>query len=222
MVELGDAVGNVVPQINTGGAVGLISNLVIWGAVMLGLLIVGYIGFVYLQRSRMYNYVVHIYYQEKGSRMPIFRTDRGGIFTNAKTGMKRFYLMKNNVGLKPDNIPFIFNGKGSKIVTLYQSGIKNFSFVNAHISPNPGFKMSVGEEDVNWAISAYASWKNRFQMKTFMEQYGHMILWALTIVGTLFIFWFVSEKFDVIGQAAGALEAASENLKNIQYGQVIQ
>lgn len=190
-----------------------------------GIFIVALIAFgiwrVYTSRVT-YNFPVEIYYQEKGMKSPIKKSDKGGIFTNKKTNLKRFYLFKNRVGLNPDNVPFIFNNNGKKIVTLWQTGLKSFRYVMPSISPNPGFVMHVGDEDVNWALAIFKEWKERFSQKTFLEQYGYMILWAITIMGTLFVFFFLAQKFDVIASAAESLSQAANALRDAKLGTIVE
>ena len=182
--------------------------------------VVGYWAFNKFRNKNKFDYQVHIYYQEKDSRMPIFKMDKGGVFMNNKTGLKRFYLFNENIGLNPDNVPFMFNKKGGRIVTLWQSGLKSFRYAN--VSINSPLAITVGDEDVNWAISTFTEWKHRFQFKSFLEQYGHMILWAVTVLGTMFIFWFVTQKFDVLQGAATALNNAAEALRDANAGTIIR
>jgi dipeptidyl-peptidase-4 len=56
-------------------------------------------------------------------------SDVGGVFVDTKTNNKRFYLKNSDVGLDPDNIPFILNGKGQKNL-LPLGGHQNAEFSN--------------------------------------------------------------------------------------------
>lgn len=194
--------------------------IIVFGVFVLATL--AFFGYRSFNSRTLYKTQVHIYYQEPGTKSPIYYTDKGGVFTNKKTNMKRFYLQNQRVGLNPDNIPFIFGKKGQKIVTLWQTGIKSFRYVNPTVSDNPGLKFNVGEEDVNWALVAFNEWVNRFKVSSFLQQYGHMILWAVTVMGTLFLLFFVMEKFDVLASVANSLNEAAQAMKQASVGTIVE
>lgn len=182
----------------------------------------GWLLFRRFANKKKYDYSVHIYHQEPGSSMPIERWDRGGIFTDPKSNIKAFWLEKNGVPLNPDNIPITFNNTGKKIVTLLQTGLKNFRYVNPSVSSNPGFIFKVGEDDVNWAINSFSQWWSHFKKDSFIQKYGGMMIFALAVVGSLMLFYFVAQKFDTIGTAAQALQTAAEALRSTNVGTVLQ
>ncbi len=200
---LSEAISNVSPS-GLGNIAGTLFQVVAFA------IIAFFVGIVcmllvktYLDRQK-YNYRVNIYYQEPGSKVPIFKQDIGGIFIKGE--IKRFYLKKNQVGLDPDNVPFMFTSGGSKLVTLWQTGVKSFRYALPSINYNPGFTIKVGEEDVNWAIATYNEWKARHETQNFIQKYGFMILWGLTVMGTVALFWIVAQKFDILAEAVDVLK----------------
>lgn len=221
-IDVGGYAMSLLPTSNIGSLFGTIFRALLWGSI-LG--IIGMFGFILwrsAQKKRLYNYLVEIYYQEPGSQAVMKKLDFAGVFTKKKTGLKRLYLMKHNVGLNPDNVPFIFTEKGKRLVTLWQSGLKNFRFVNPTMTSNPGFVMNVGEEDVNWAIASYHEWKERLQFQDWLQKHGHILLWSITIVGSLFIMWFITSKFDVMGGIAQAMLQAAQALRDASAGTVVK
>lgn len=132
--------------------------------------------------------------------------DRAGIFVDKKTGNKRFFMMKNNVGLEPDNVPFRVSGK-KKIVYLVQDGLKNFRFININtLDTEPD--VSIGEEDVNWAINSYERQKKMFQPSTLL-QYMPFIALAFVSIVILIIFIYFFKDFAVLKDVAINLKEAS-------------
>lgn len=184
--------------------------------------IVGWFALKAYMNKKKYDYTVHIYHQEPGSSMPIERWDRGGIYTEPLSNIKAFWLEKNRIPLCPDNIPITFSSTGKKIVTLLQTGLKNFRYVNPSVSNNPGFAFNVGEDDVNWAINSFSAWWSHFKKDSWVQKYGGMLIFALAVVGSLMLFYFVAQKFDTIGTAAQALASAAEALKAVKVGTVLQ
>jgi len=132
--------------------------------------------------------------------------DKAGVFVDGKTQNKRLFLKKNNVGLDPDNIPYI-NASGNKIVYLLQKGLKNFHYIKIKVSDN-AISLNVGEEDVNWAINAYDRQKKLFNQNLFM-QYLPFILLAFVSMIILIIFIYFFKDFAVLKDVAIALKEAS-------------
>lgn len=202
-----------------------------WGIVagFLGLLgavvVAGGVAYVYLKRrkeNKRYTVAVEILTVPKGSSQPIKKFDRGGIFFRSKPNLKRFWLKNHKVGLNPDNVPFIFNDAGGKIVTLFQGGLSEWRYVDVQVNPNPGVIFAPGEEDVNWAIAAYREFKNFMpDKKTFLAQYGWIFLWVFTIGATMVLLIVLFNKFDVLASVASSMNAASQRLANAQLGTVV-
>ena len=140
--------------------------------------------------------------------------DKAGIFTNRKTGNKLFYLKRLNVGLKPDNIKFVFDGKGKRVVYLLRYGFKNFSFIEPSADTLGGIRFIVGEEDVNWAINSYESNKKRFSQSLLFQILPFMVL-ALVCIIILILMINLFNNFDVFKDVAESIKIASENLATI-------
>ncbi len=132
--------------------------------------------------------------------------DRAGVFVDSKTQNKRLFLKKNNVGLDPDNIPYI-NAGGNKIIYLLQKGLKNFHYIKIKVV-DTNVTLNVGEEDVNWAINAYDRQKKLFNQNLFM-QYLPFIALAFVSMIILIIFIYFFKDFAVLKDVAIALRDAS-------------
>lgn len=144
--------------------------------------------------------------------------DRAGIFVDKKTKNKRFFLQKNNVGLDPDDVPYIQVGN-QKIVYLLKTGLKNFQYIKPRVS-NDMFRFDVGEEDVNWAVNAYERQKNSFA-KNMLLQYLPFIALAFVSIIILILFIYFFKQFGVLKDVAEALKGAAVAFAQSQGGTVI-
>lgn len=116
--------------------------------------------------------------------------DKGGVFVDKVTSNKRLFIKKANVGLCADNIPYLPGFKGSRIVYLLRTGLKNFHFIR--INPEfPKVTLQVGEEDVNWAINAYERQKKLGKSSIWDKLIDHlpMIIGSMVIL-IIFIYFF--------------------------------
>ena len=145
-------------------------------------------------------------------------SDQAGIFVDKKTNNKRFFLKKNNVGLDPDNVPYIQQGR-KRVVYLLKTGLKNFSFIKPVIKDDV-FSVDVGEEDVNWAINAYERQKTSFA-KNLLLQYLPFIALAFVSIIILILFIYFFKQFGVLKDVAVALADASRAFAQSQGGTVI-
>lgn len=132
-------------------------------------------------------------------------TDEAGIFVDNKTKNKRLFLRKNNVGLNPDGVPYIQSGK-SKMVYLYRTGLKNFHYLKINVEKEPGVKLTVGEEDVNWGINAYDRAKKMFSTSLLMQMMPFIMLAFVSLI-ILVLFIFLFRQF---GDLAAFMEAAEK------------
>lgn len=136
--------------------------------------------------------------------------DQAGIFTMGKTGNKLFYLKRSKVGLKPDNVTYLVNAKGKKVVYLLRYGFKNFIFLNP--SSNKGLvTFKVGEEDVNWAINSYEANKKRFSQSLLFQLLPFAILIVVVVV-ILIMMIYLFKQFSVFRDVAIAIQDASRSL----------
>jgi len=144
--------------------------------------------------------------------------DDAGVFVDRKTQNKRLFLKKNNVGLSPDNIPYIPSGS-KKIIYLLKTGLKNFRFIK--IRPNnPSVVLSVGEEDVNWAINSYERQKKIFSQDRLMA-YMPFILLAFVSLVILVIFIYFFKEFGTLKGVAQSLSEAAHSLAEAKAGTVV-
>ena len=144
--------------------------------------------------------------------------DSAGIFVDPKTRNKRFYMRKANVGLTPDNIPYIPSGR-TKLVYLYKTGLKNYHFIRPSITDNK-IKLEVGEEDVNWAINAYERQKKTFASTTLMQFMPYIAIAFVTIV-ILVIFIYFFKDFAVLREVAVQLKEAAIAVAQAKSGTVV-
>jgi len=137
--------------VNTGMISGIFSTGVMIIVIMLILvmLIGGF--FLYQSKIKRYKQFKVTVWQKDGFGQLTEKYDDAGIFTDKTTQKKRLWLRRNKVDLNADNIPFIPT-RGKRNIYLLQTGLKNFRFIRPDIS-DEYIKLSVGEEDVNWAIT---------------------------------------------------------------------
>jgi len=150
--------------------------------------------------------------------------DKAGIFVDNKTKNKRFFLRKANVGLDPNTVPYLQSGN-SRTVYLLRDGLKNFRFLNMNVwkKPNPGFSnvnISVGEEDVNWAINAYERQKRLFSHNLFM-QYLPFIALAFVSIIILVIFIYFFKNFESLRALGAAMTETAKIMAQAQTGTTV-
>ena len=162
---------------------------------------------MYLKR---YKYKVFIFRTDKEGRIVNYTTpykDVASIHINRKSNMKLLFLRKNKVGLRPDDIPWIYFGKHPSVF-LVQNGLKNFSFCkfkHLHKTSNK-LDLEVYDEDISWAINEYAKAKKTFS--------NNLLLQYLPYIGTaIFVVMSFVMLIYVFNQWLPTFEAASESLK---------
>lgn len=177
-------------------------------------------GFVFMYRNKKkYSQFSCVIFEKDGfGHLKSYR-DQAGIFVDSKTNNKRFFMRKNKVGLNPDKIPYI-ETNGKKEVYLFKRGLKNFSFISYNFDDdNP--EIDVGEEDVNWALNAYDAAKKRFSNSLIMQLMPFFIIAFVSII-ILIIFVYFFKDFDVLKEAAVALDRATDNMVKLQASAIIQ
>lgn len=182
------------------GALNILIVLVLVG-VVIGI-VVGV--FFWLRRGKRFKQFKVIIWEVLESGGVRESYDYGGIFTMAKTGNKLFYLKRSNVGLKPDNVSYLVNARGKKVVYLLRYGFKNFVFINPVVSGDGKVSFKVGEEDVNWAINSYEANKKRFSQSLLMQLLPFMIL-ALVCMIILIMMIYLFKQFSVFRDVASAM-----------------
>lgn len=168
---------------------------------------------------KKYNTICIIFKRQTGG-VPIMSKDMGGVYVEKKTNNKRFFLKHNDVGLNPDDIPYIMNSKGQKIVFLLQTGLKNFRYLNINIPKTWEFMIEVGEEDLNWALNAYERHKHIFG-KTLIDKLLPYIGMAIVTVFVLALFAMIMRDFGVLRDVAEAFKQAAQAFAQAKSGQSI-
>lgn len=176
------------------------------------------VAYMMMQRKRYGQYICEIFSRD-GTGHIVRTFDKAGVFVDNKTKNKRFFLKKANVGLSPDKIPYIQGEDKSKKVFLLQTGLKNFHFIDFQID-NPSITLSVGEEDVNWAINAYERQKKLFQQSMLMQLLPYIAL-AFTSIIILVIFIYFFKDFATLKEMAIAMKEAAAEIAKYHTGTVI-
>lgn len=206
MAGLGD-VGMIV--VNTGFII--IGSILIFGAIVVVYL-------MYMKQVKRYNHKC-IIFEMDGLGNIICTTDVAGIFVDGKTKNKRFFLKKNNVGLNPDKVPYIQEGKVKKVY-LKRLGLKNFAYINYAGLFTGEETITVGDEDVNWAINAYDRSKAVFGT-TMLEKllpYLGLILMAVFIIGMIAI---LMNKIPTVIDKMSELAEILKQMEQIRSGTTI-
>lgn len=189
-----------------GQVVDVLYYVVIVGGIALTLSFIGW----YAYRWKRYNQFNVIWFDQDGISGG---SDKAGIFVDTKTKNKRFFLQKANVGLDPDNVPWKMMPSGlfgaKRTVYLLRTGLKNFQFLFIDVKPNPGVSISVGEEDVNWAINAYERQKKVFAESLLIQLLPYFALAFVSII-ILILFFQLFKNFDVLKDVALALKEAAQ------------
>jgi len=196
------------------------SNIaVIFISVIVFVGIIGVILFLWT-KNRKYEQFKCIIWEKDGFGNMTQTFDDAGIFVDGQTKNKRLFLKRNNVGLSPDNIPFILSNK-KKYIFLLKTGLKNFAFVKPNFDDiYKELKLNVSEEDVNWAINAYERQKKLFTNSLLMQLLP-FILMAFVCVCILIIFVYFFRNFGVLKEVALAFKDAARYLAQGNAGTII-
>jgi len=190
----------------TGVASGALNIGILVGVVLIvgGLVIATTVLLLKWKKFSQYECII---FEKDGFGQLKYKTDMAGIFVDSKTKNKRLFLKKNNVGLNPDNVPYLSGKKGLKTIYLYQTGLKNFHYIRMNVTDK--FDITVGEEDVNWAINAYDRQKKLFNQSLLMQLMPFIAL-AFTSIIILIIFIYFFKDFAVLKDVAIALKEAAQ------------
>jgi len=146
--------------------------------------------------------------------------DRAGIFVDKVTGNKRFFLQKNKLGLNPDNVPYVVDKKGKKMVYLLKTGLKNFFYLQPRLNTDGKITFQVGEEDVNWAVNAFERQKKLFGENKLL-QYMPFIALAFVSIIILIIFIYFFKNFGVLKDVALAFKDSATAFAQSASGTVV-
>jgi len=169
-------------------------------------------------KYRRYSQFRCVIFEKDGLGQVHQKIDGAGIFTDKKTKNKRFFMKKNQVGLNPDNVPFIKTGK-TQTVYLMQNGLKNFHFINMNVTDKK-FNVTVGEEDVNWAINAYERQKKLFSSSLLMQLMPFIALTFVSMI-ILIIFIYFFKEFSTLREFAVVMKEAAQVMAQASGGTTV-
>lgn len=194
-------------------------NVLLIGFLLIVVVAFSALAVILWKRNKRYSeYKVIIWFRDGfGQLQQTF--DSGGVFVDKKTSNKRLFLRRNNVGLSPDNIPFLTDPKGKRYVFLYQRGLKNFLYLRPNVRAE-GVSIEVGEEDVNWAVNAYERQKKLFSSNMLLQYMPFIALVFVSII-ILIVFIYFFKDFHVLADVAKALEGAAQAFAQAQAGTAI-
>lgn len=197
---------------------GLLHTATLIGIVLLVGILVILVVWQWLSRKK-FDYRCFIV-ESVGGLNVVVGEDKAGIFVDNKTGNKRFFLQKGNVGLTPDKVPWIPSVHGSKVVFLLKVGLKNYRFIDMKFATQGQFTITVGEEDVNWGINAYERAKKLFA-STLLQQilpYIGVLIMGIVIVIMLVV---IVNKFEVLKELAAQLQKVAETIVQARTGTTV-
>lgn len=183
--------------------------------IAVGAIVGVFMAYQYVKKYKQYKIVI---FEKDGFGQLKQTYDQGGVFVDRKTKNKRLFLKANNVGLNPDNIPYIQSTK-SKTVYLFKTGLKNFRYIKLKIS-DVEFGIKVGEEDVNWSINAYERQKKLFA-NNFIEKILPFIVIAFVSLVILIIFIYFFRNFGVLAEVAASLKEAAQAMAQAKSGTLV-
>ena len=182
------------------------------------ILIVGFAGYMYVTKVLAYKMKVRYFYSDAQGNTKM-GTDKGGIFARYK--IIKFWLKKHKVGLDVDKVKFIEIGN-QKIAYFVKKGQKSFRPVEFAVDTDK-IEMKLGEEDVNWGITQIQMEAKRFDWKSFLSEYGAMIMWIVFGMFILIAIIVILNKFEVLQSVAEELHLATIELaKNNLGAQVLE
>jgi hypothetical protein len=210
MVELGEGLGGMMPNISTTG----ILNGLMW--FLIGALILGTLGFItwYIVKKKKYNeFLVEIL--DKDSNGNVYKTyDRAGVFLDKKTGYRLLFLEKAKIGLNPNKIPYISHktkkGKLVKTVYLRRIGVNNYVFIDLKLGET--IKFTIGEEDLNNAAQEMNKIRRTYDKKSWLDKLLAPMIFIVTIMIVMIIIISLFNKF-------GILETVSTNMLEVTEAQ---
>jgi len=202
---------NIIQTVTSGG---LAAFIVI--AVVIMLCAVAVMFFLVSRAKKKYQQFLCVIFDKDGYGNRTITYDNAGIFIDKKTNNKRFFLKKHNVGLSPDNVPAIYDGK-NKVVFLKKDGLKNFRFIKIGFKGDVGNErpvMECSEEDVNWAVNSYERQK-KFN-NAWLEKYLPYIALAIVAMVIMIVFIYFFKDFDKLEKMSVNLKYVADAMLQIQ------
>jgi hypothetical protein len=208
--DLGTTLGSV-----GGGALNFVIILIL-GIVVCA--IVGAVAWGYFQKKKYSEYTC-IVWSRNGFGQLQQNLDHAGVFMDRRTNNIRLFMKNANVGLCPDDIPYLPGTKGQRYVYLYRKGLKNFFFLRPNVQMEH-VTVQVGEEDVNWAANSYQKAKTLFTSSVLL-QYMPFIALAFVSIIILVMFIYFFKDFKVLKEVAASLQGAAEAMRQASSGTTI-
>jgi uncharacterized membrane protein len=209
MVDAGETIKSMIPKVSGTQIInGLLITLVV-------LIVMGTIAFFLWKWivKRKYNEYRIIIYEKDATGNVHEYYDRGGIFTDNKTGFKLLFLEKIKKGLNPNNPPYTIakDRKGRLVKTIYlrRVGVSNFRFIKMTLS-DEGMSFTVGEEDANWYQHEMEKIDRMTGKSNMWAQLAPIITVILAMVILLIVVIVLFNKLEVFSQAASSLAESSK------------
>lgn len=162
---------------------------------------------LFLFMKKWGQYKCRIFYKDGAGNL-LIKTDDGGVFKDAKTKNQMFFVRKMRTSMKPDNIPFLLEGK-KKVAYFIQVGEKNLRPITDWSIIDGNLKAKVLEEDVNWAVQAYEREKKLLELGIWEKVLPFLIILIPTIAIMIVLLAFFN-KFEVLVQVAQYLAEAAK------------
>jgi hypothetical protein len=180
----------------------------------------GYFGYNWYKKWKRYQqYVVEVWnFNDEGVLRKI-TTDQAGVFQDDITKNLLLYLKSANVGLNCDNIPSVPFG-GKEKIYLLKLGRKNYRFVEPKLLYNK-LNVSVGEEDLNWALNTYEKVKKVAERKSMLDEWKPFIGYVIVMVFILIAFIYLFRKADVMLDVANRMLEVTKMLQQMMSGTTV-
>lgn len=156
----------------------------------------------------------------------IVSNDRGGIFRDPIQQTVSFKLKRAATVLRPqaegtDGIwfPYHLSKRGKVQVYLLKTGAKSYIFLDTKITDKK-LKLTVTDEDVEWAIRQYHRSINIYGGRDWRELLPYA-MWGLVVVGTIVLIALILKKFDVLADVAREFAIATDYLRQASSGTTI-
>jgi len=190
-----DSLGNLMSQIGYLMILTLVVVAVVGGLIW------------WISNRKKYNSIALIL-EKDGFGVPYLSKDAAGIFVDGRTRNKLLFLKDNKVGMSPDNVPFLSGFGNKRFIFLKRIGLKNFKYISFANFFKEAEQITVGDEDVNWAINAYQAQKNLSSdwLKVWLPYIG-MAIFMIFALGLVAI---ILGKFDVLNKVVDGLNLAAQ------------
>jgi hypothetical protein len=204
----------MIPNISS---VSIIKTVVIIMMILIVLAAIGIWLFIYFKNKKYKEFTVIIFEKDTFGNTHE-RHDKAGIFLDKKTNLKLLFLKRLKKGLNPNQIPYVTSvdkkGRQIKIIYMVKIGVSNYKFCDVKLD-NGVMKFTVGEEDVNWAAQDYETITKTFGQQSFLEKYGGLIAFIVTVIIVSVVLMSLFNKFEVLGEVAKNLDQTAQAMERV-------